>query len=225
MDLRELSDPGGVFGERHDLPARLEEAEDGARRQQQREGKQERLPAFVPGLEPQPEAQADHRVHPGDHQHRELLHAVQGTGDEVRIEQRRVIAVVRPVERVGDARLQDVRGEKERNREAEHQLRRLGERHFQRAAQPQRPECQAVMNGEGAVEEDAAERARPILIDLPQRLVHHLDRYEAEAVIDEMGRHVGEHDEPRSQPQPPDHGFHLRNLSVSARVGVARHRA
>ena len=31
---------------------------------------------------------------------------------------------------------------------------------------------------------------------------------EAQAVVEEMGRHVGEHDEARAQPQPPDHVFH-----------------
>src|SRR6266481_8941911 len=64
------------------------------------------------------------------------------------------------------------------------------------------------MDGEGTVEESAAEGGAPVLVDLGERAIHRLDRDQAQAVVDEVGRHVGQHDEPRSQPQPPDHAVH-----------------
>src|SRR5262249_10409407 len=68
------------------------------------------------------------------------------------------------------------------------------------------------MDREGAIEEDAAERARPIFMNAVEHPIHDLDRHQAEAVVDEMGRHVGEHDESRTQPEPPDHTVHLPSL-------------
>src|SRR5262249_35902016 len=79
------------------------------------------------------------------------------------------------------------------------------ERHLEGAAQPERPERQAVMDREGAVEHDAAERAPPILVDPMERAIHDLDRNEAQGVVDEVGRHVGKHDESGNQADPPDH--------------------
>ena len=72
MGLRELGDPGRILGHRHDLPAALEKAEDRQGRHQQREGVEDRLPALVPRLQPQPEPQSNHGVDPRDHQHQEL---------------------------------------------------------------------------------------------------------------------------------------------------------
>src|SRR6266496_3365000 len=134
--------------------------------------------------------------------------ATQRIGHEIRLQYRRVIADAGAIEGVGDARLEDVVREKKRNRESEHELGRLGKRHLERAAQPERPKRQAVMGREGAVEEDGAELRRPIFVDVLERAIHGLDRNEAQAVIDEMGRHVCQHDEARSQPQPPDHAVH-----------------
>src|SRR5262249_18032894 len=79
------------------------------------------------------------------------------------------------------------------------------ERHLEGAAQPERPERQAVMDREGAVEDDAAERAPPILVDPMELAIHDLDGNEAQGVVDEVGRHVGKHDESGSQADPPDH--------------------
>src|SRR5262249_10295703 len=115
------------------------------------------------------------------------------------------------IEGVGDARLENVVGEEKGNRESQHELGRFGERHLQRAAQPQRPERQTVMGGKGAVEKNAAKRRRPVLVDLDERGIHRLDRNEAQAVVDEVRRHVRQHDEPRGQPKPPDHAVHLRS--------------
>ena len=165
-------DPGRILGHRHDFTAALEETEDRKGRHQQRKSVEDRLPALVPWLQTQPEPQSDHGVDPGDHQHRELKPAAQRIGDEVCVQHGRVIAVVRSVERIGDACLQDVIGEEKRNREPEHELGCFGERHLEGSAQPQRPQRQTVMDCEGAVEQEAAERARPILIDDRERAVH-----------------------------------------------------
>src|SRR5258708_9324001 len=67
------------------------------------------------------------------------------------------------------------------------------------------------MDGKGTVEKNAAERRGPILVDLHECAIHRLDRNEAQAVVDEMGRHVCQHDEPRSQPKPQDHAVHPRS--------------
>ena len=123
----------------------------------------------------------------------------------------RVIADIGAIEGVGDARLEDVISEEKGNRKSQDELGRFGERHLERAAQPERPERQAVMGREGAIEEDAAEQRGPILVDVLERTIHDLDRDEAQTVVDEVGRHVCEHDESRSQPQPPDHTFHPRS--------------
>jgi len=49
------------------------------------------------------------------------------------------------------------------------------------------------------------------VVDVLERTIHDLDRDKAQTVVDEVGRHVCEHDESRSQPQPPDHTFHPRS--------------
>ncbi len=208
MVLRELRDPGRILRHCRDLPAGLERAQNRQGRKQERESVEDRLPTWVPPLQAQPEPESNHGVDPGDQQHCELERATQRIGHEIRLQYRRVIADAGAIEGVGDARLEDVVREKKRNRESEHELGRLGERHLERAAQPERPKRQAVMGREGAVEEDGAELRRPIFVDVLERAIHGLDRNEAQAMIDEMGRHVCQHDESRRQPQPPDHAVH-----------------
>jgi hypothetical protein len=50
------------------------------------------------------------------------------------------------------------------------------------------------MGREGAVEDDAADGTRPILVDAIESAIHCIDRKQAQAVVEEMGRHVSEHD-------------------------------
>jgi hypothetical protein len=156
-------------------------------------------------------------VDPRDHQHHELEAAAQRIGHEIRVQHRRVIADIGAIEGVGDARLEDVISEEKGNRESEDELGGLRERHLERATQPERPERQAIMGREGAVEQDAAQQRGPVVVDVLERTIHDLDRDKAQTVIDEVGRHVCEHDESRSQPQPPDHTFHPRS-SVTALI-------
>ena len=155
-----------------------------------------------------------------DDQYRELEYAAQRIGYEIRLQHRRVVADTGIIEGVGDAGLQDVIGEEKGNGESENQLGRFRERHLERTAQPERPERQAVMGGESTVEKDGAERRCPIRVDVLERMIHRLDRDEAEAVVDKVGRHVREHDEPRNQPQSPDHAFHPRSplTALTSRV-------
>ena len=98
---------------------------------------------------------------PGNHQNDELHDAAQRIGHEIGVQHRGVIADIGAIEGVGDARVENVVGEEKWNREPEHQLGRFGHRHLERAAQPQRPQRQAVMGSESAVEENAAKRRRP----------------------------------------------------------------
>src|SRR5262249_55692278 len=182
-------------------------------RYQERERVEDRLPAWIPRLQAQPEPQSDHGVAPGDHKHREWKPATQRIGYEIRVQHVRVIADIGAIEGVGDARLEDVIREEKRNREAEHELGCFGERHLERASQPERPERQAVVDRERAVEEDAAEGRRPILVDVLEGEIHDLDRDEAQTVVYEMGRHVCQHAESRSHPQSSDHAFPPRPSS------------
>jgi hypothetical protein len=129
-------------------------------------------------------------VDPGDQQYRELQTALPRIGHEVFVQLRRVIAVVGAVERVGDAGPQHVIDEEERNRESENELDRLGGRHLERTAQPQRKQRQAVVRRKGAVEDDAAGRTPPKLVDALEDAIHYIDRDEAQAVVEEMGRHI-----------------------------------
>jgi hypothetical protein len=70
MHPRELSDPGRIVGHRGDLASPLENAENRQGRHQQRERLEDRLPAAVPGLQPEP--QSNDGVDPGNHQNRQL---------------------------------------------------------------------------------------------------------------------------------------------------------
>src|SRR5262249_19759479 len=111
------------------------------------------------------------------------------------------------------------------NRETEYELSCFRRRHLERTAQPERPQRQAVVDGERAIEEDAAERRRPVRVDVHERTIHRLDRDEAQAVVDEVAGHVGQHDQTRSQPQSPDHAVHPRlcfKALTSRRTRLAR---
>jgi hypothetical protein len=58
------------------------------------------------------------------------------------------------------------------------------------------------------------------MVNVLERAIHDLDRDEAQTVVDEVGRHVREHDESRSQPQPPDHAFHPRSPLTALIAGI-----
>src|SRR5262249_56363662 len=103
---------------------------------------------------------------------RERKSGTEGIGQEIGMQYVRVIADIGVIEGVGDARLEDVIREKKRNRESEDELGCFRQRHLERTAQPKRPERQAVMGRKRAVEEDAAERRRPLLVDVLEREIH-----------------------------------------------------
>ena len=92
-----------------------------------------------------------------------------------------------------------MRGQDEGNAEAESELQRLREGHLERAALPERPDRECVVDRKGAVEREGTEIAGPDLVDALQRTIHQINGDEAEAVIDKVRRHVKEHDEPRCQ--------------------------
>ena len=77
---------------------------------------------------------------PGDHQHDELEEATQRVVDEIRVQHVRVIPDVGAIEGVGDARLENMVGEKKGNRETEYELSCFRRRHLERTAQPERPQ-------------------------------------------------------------------------------------
>jgi hypothetical protein len=53
-----------------------------------------------------------------------------------------------------------------------------------------------------------------------QLAIHDLDRNEAQGVVDEVGRHVGKHDESRNEADPPDHaGVTDREYGLGLHLG------
>src|SRR5512135_1525544 len=79
------------------------------------------------------------------------------------------------------------------------------------------------MHRERSVERESADGARPPRVDLAQGGIHGLNGDEAQAVIHEMGDDVGEHHQPRSEPEPPDHAAlpHPRRALI-ARLPASR---
>src|SRR5690242_11616550 len=96
---------------------------------------------------------------------------------------------------MGDTGMEHIARDGERHAKRTAELRSLGRRHLERATLPKRPKRQAIMNGKGAIKRKRAEITRPDAIDAAQQPIHRADGNETEAVIEEMRRHVGEHDE------------------------------
>ncbi len=70
---RHLVEPARLLGEIHHLARRLREAEQGQEREQEGGAVERHAPFRKPGLQPQPEPEADAAMGPGD-QHRDGLH-------------------------------------------------------------------------------------------------------------------------------------------------------
>ena len=137
--------------------------------------------------------QADHRMRPGDDQNQHLQVAVLGNADEIDPQQVSVVAGIGMEEVVGDSRADDMAGEQDRNGKAEDDLAELGRAQPQAPPLPQCPQRQPVMDEEAAVEQHLRRAVRPDAEDVPQHVFHRLERDEADGMVEEMHRHIGEH--------------------------------
>ena len=159
-------------------------------------------------------------------QGRHLLHAGPRRMDKIDPEKIEVIKVVGSEEVVGDAGAGDVMGEQYRDRETEHDLGQLAGAQAQGAPLPQRPQRQRVMNQKAAVEQRLRRRVRPEPEDPGEHPVHGAERDQADGMVREMHRHIGEHHQTRTKPQSPDHrprqGEGARPLASSPRRPAAR---
>src|SRR5438105_6439163 len=61
------------------------------------------------------------------------------------------------------------------------------------------------MDEKAAVEQHLRWAVRPDAENVPQHVFHRLERNQADGVIEEMHRHIGEHHQARRKPQLPDH--------------------
>ena len=162
-------------------------------RDEHRDDERQRLQPRIPGPHPQPEMQADHRVSPGDDQDQHLQVAVLGRPDEIDPQQISVVADIGVEKIVGDAGADDMAGEQDRDREAEDDLAQLGDAQPQAPPLPQRPQCQRVMDEKAAVEQRLRRPVRPDPEDVPQHILHRLERDQADRMVEQMHRHIGEH--------------------------------
>src|SRR6185437_2631062 len=169
------------------------------------EGKEIGLRRLVPRFQAQPEAQADAGMDPGDDEYRALEDAFRRIAVEIDGENRPVIAELGAEEGIGDARRQHVLDQNEGDEEAERILRRLDRAQTQRLALPQRVEGQHEMREERAIERDRHRPGRPEPIEPVEHPLHHVERDEAEAVIEEMREEIAEEDEAGGQSDPSDH--------------------
>ena len=149
-------------GVRH--PARLDrhrrDLAGGSDRPEQRQhrkdhGKHERdgPQPIEPGPHPQPEIEAEHRVPPGDDQHRQLQVPAFRGAHEQRPQDEAVIVGIEAEKAGADPVGDDMPGQQDRDREAEHQLQQFGGAQPQAPPLPQRPQRQPVMHQEAAVEQ------------------------------------------------------------------------
>ncbi len=200
-----LSGPIRIGREGDDLPAGFDRTEQRQDRDEHREDEGRRLQPCVPGPDPEPKVQTDHRVRPGDHQGQQLQHAMFGQADEIDPQEIDVVAAVGVEEIVRDAGADDVAGEEDRNGKAQHNLGELGAPQPQAPPLPQRPQRQRVMDEETAIEQRLRRSIRPDSEDVPQHVFHRLERYQADGVVEEMHRHIGEHRQARKKPHSTNH--------------------
>ena len=121
--LRVLDRQGHGAARDHEAAERGERHGDGDEQQDRRGG-------AVGRIEPQPEVQAEAAVHPHQQQQRALQDGVLGPQARQLVE----VVVLHAEEHVGDARVDDVREQQERNEQPEADLEQLPRRQPQRRA-------------------------------------------------------------------------------------------
>ena len=220
LDLRERGRLGGadrlleqarrssrLARERRGGAPGIDEAEQRQHGQQDRGREQQRPHARIPRPQAQPEVDADAPVRPGDEQDDALAQAEIGP-DVPEGERHARVGIDLAIQQIGQACAHDVAGEQHGDREPERELRRLPCGHPPGAPPVDRPERHRDVDEEGAVERDGAERAAPEREEPEPSRFHGVDRHEAERVVHQMGRDVGEQDTARPEPESAAPSLH-----------------
>ena len=192
--------PGRVNGVAPNLPLALGVAEERQRRQEHGCGKQEVLHPRIKGLERQPEVNPDAAVSPHDQQQDRLEEP--GRRRRGKFVELLGVSLVGPEQAERDARAEDMVGEQERDRQAESELGGLHPGPAELAALVERPEAEAQVGQERAVEQDRAGRRLPDELLQRQPSFHRRDGDIPQCVIGIMKRDIGKQDQPAGQTQP-----------------------
>ena len=159
----------------------------------------------VPGPDPEPKMHADHRVRPGDDQGQHLPIAEIRRPNEIYPQHIRVITDIGMEEIVGDTRPDNVAGEQYRDRKAENDLGELSGRAAASSGAATVPTAPDRNGSETAIEQELRRPVRPDPEKIPQHIFHRLERDQADGMVEKMHRHIDEHHQARSKPQPSDH--------------------
>src|ERR1051326_3391037 len=199
----QLGRPSGIaLGFRLDLAGALEESEQRHGRQQHGDNEQKRRRAVKPALHPQPQIQADATVQPSDREQRELPETgVPGVAEPI-VKQSVPINDVNIEKAIGGALGERVLQYKQRDQKAEAEPQRLDPAHPQMPSNVDRPESEREMDGERAVKQRGADLATPDPFMYDAAPFHRLEGNVAEAMIDEMQKHIGKQDEASAQSNP-----------------------
>ena len=212
--LQILGAPLRLLGELDDLARAVMRADHRERRQQDRDGEQDRARPFEKRLQPQPEIEPDAGVRPRHRQQHELHR------DHVRPwapigEQRRcIIGRIAVEHEAADAHNSEMTGEQQRNAQAQHELRDLGGRVAKMPPLVERPQAERQMRRSRGVEREIDDRNSPPPDVEPQPCFHGRVGDVAERMIEEMRKDVREHDEaagdadlPHANAAQPCHHF------------------
>jgi hypothetical protein len=172
-------------------PPALGEPEKGEYGHEEHGSEEERGGARVPGAEAQPEVQTDAAVQPGDDEHERLTQACAGV-ERPHAEEQTRIGVDAPEPLEGQARSHDVSDEPQGNGQTQRELQCFPRWHAQRPPAVERTEGERHVHDERCVQHERGERVTPHREEDAAARFHRLDRDEAEGVVGEVGREIGE---------------------------------
>src|SRR6267378_3443132 len=201
---------GRIAGERGGLASAVDEAENGQHRHQHHDAQQPGRRARIPRAQLDDRVQADHRVHPRQAHDQHLPAAEVGRERPERQRHARV-RVLDTVDLPRDPRADDVGDEQRRDRQPEHELRGLPERHAQRAALVERPEGERHVRDQRAVEQQRDERIAPQREEVDAAGLHRVEGDEAQRMIRQVRRHIREQYEAGPEPDAPCRGHYKRS--------------
>ena len=196
--------PGSIFGKFDHVSAGLSISQKGQHRDKKRRAIENGKASRIERLQPEPIVNSDTSVYPGDDEPRALLPDVAGI--EYPMDQQHVsIGIVGPGELVGALSADNVTDQQERNCEPQRQLRGLSPWHDECSALIKRPGREPEMGHQRGNEEYRAGRTAPHPEEPNPARLHRVERDQAERMVDEMRRHVGQKNEPRDQAQASNH--------------------
>ena len=182
--------------QRHGAPPDHEPAERGERHGNGDE-QQYRRRGAVGRVEPQPEVQAEAAVHPHQQQQRALQDGVLGPQPGQLVE----VVVLHAEEHVGDARVDDVREQEERNEQPKADLEQLPSRQPQRRPVGKLVERQRDVSDERHHQHERARQRAGDHLPPSLHLVHGPQVDEPDRSVEKMRGRKGEEDQPRADPE------------------------